>query len=97
MTKKTSKIVPRGKWILVLPIGEESRENENGLIVPSNVEQEKKSQGTVEAVGSEIKDIVVGDRVVYGTYAGEPITTREDGKEVERKLLLDEDVIGFIK
>jgi chaperonin GroES len=94
---KKIKIVPRGKYMLVLPDSEDSRTNENGLIIPSNVEQEQKATGKVEAVGSEVKDVKVGDRVAYGAYAGETIKQREDGKEVERKLLFDDDVIAFLR
>ena len=51
--------------------------------------------------GGAISDAVmarlkVGARVVYGTFAGETIKTREGGKEIERKLLHDDDVIAFI-
>ena len=95
-TKKT-RIVPRGKYILVRPDSADSRENENGLIIPSTVEQEQKAFGRVEAVGLEIKDIKVGDRAIFGAYAGETIRQREDGKEVERKLLFDDDVIAFLR
>ena len=94
---KTPKIIPRGKWILVRPVDESSATNEYGLIIPSKVEKEQKSQGTVESVGKDIVDITVGDIVVYATFVGEIIKTREGGKEIERKLLLDEDVIAFIK
>jgi chaperonin GroES len=94
---KKLKIIPRGKWILVTPAAAESRETEQGLIIPEREEKEQKAQGIVEAVGAEVKDVKAGDRVVYGAYAGETIKTREDGKEVEHKLLHDDDVIGFIK
>jgi len=85
-TKKT-KIIPRGKYILVLPDSADSRENENGLIIPSTVEQEQKASGIVKAVGFYAKDIKIGDHVVYGSYAGEDLTLREDSKEVKYKLL----------
>jgi len=96
-TKQKIRIIPRGKYMLVRPDGTDARENENGLIIPSNVEQEQKATGRVEAVGSDVKDVKVGDRVAYGAYAGETIKQREDGKEVERKLLYDDDVIAFLK
>jgi chaperonin GroES len=95
-TKKT-KIIPRGQYVLVKPDGEDSRTNENGLIIPAKVEQEQKATGVVEAVSSEVKDIKVGDRVAYGVYAGESIKQREDGKEVERKLLHSDDIIAFLR
>lgn len=95
--KTKPKIVPRGMYILIRPDSEDARQNENGLFIPATVEQEQKSIGTVEAVSSDIVSIKVGDRVIYGTYAGETIKMREDGKEVERKLLHNEDVIAFLR
>lgn len=96
MTKtKNPRIVPRKSWLLVKPDEAESRVKENGLIIPTNVEQERKAVGTVIEVGSEIKDIKKGNKVVYGVYAGEEMKMREKGKEVEYKFLHDDDVIGL--
>lgn len=95
--KQKMKIQPRGKYILVHPAEPEARENEFGIITPTNVEQEQKAQGEVLAVGSEIKDVKVGDRVIYGAYAGESIKMKESLKELDYKLLHDDDVIAFIK
>ena len=94
---KNQKIQPRKNQILVRPDGEESRELGSGLLLPNAVEQEQKAIGTVIAVGPEISDVKKGDRVIYGAYAGEVIKMREDSKEVEYKLLFDEDVLAFIK
>lgn len=92
------RITPRGKNVLVKPDDSKKRETEGGILIPTNVEQEQKSIGTVVAVGpeAEVKDIVIGDRVMYGTYAGETIKVNEGGKEVEYKLLYDEDVLAFV-
>lgn len=95
--KKKTNIVPRGKQVLVRVDEAEDRESEFGIIVPDEVEQERKSQGLVEAVGPDIKDVKPGDRVIYGTFAGESIKLRESGKQVDFKLLDDGDVIAFIK
>ena len=96
-TKKKIIIVPRGSQILVRVDEAESRESVYGIIVPDEVEQERKSQGVVESVGSEIGDVKKGDKVIYGTYAGETIKLMEKGKKVEFKLLADSDVIAFIQ
>ena len=96
-TKKKIIIVPRGSEILVRVDEEQSRESDYGIITPDEVEQERKSQGVVEAIGPEIKDVKKGDKVIYGTYAGETIKLMEKGKKVEFKLLADADVIAFIK
>lgn len=94
---KIKKIIPRGKWVLVKPIEKESRETEQGLILPANEEREQKARGIVEAMGKEVTDIKIWDEVIYGAFAGENIKYRESGKEVEYKLLLDEDIIAFLK
>lgn len=93
----SQKIIPRGKRILVQRDEPESRESEFGIIAPENVEQEQKAFGTVIAVGDDIKDLKKGDRVIYGAYAGETIEEMVKGKQVEYKLLDDEDVIAFLK
>ena len=93
----STKIIPRNKYALVRPDPEPSRESEHGIIMPTNVEQEQKAYGTVEAVGADIKDLKVGDRVIYGAYAGEKIKFAESKGEVDYILLLDEDIIAFIK
>lgn len=71
--------------------------SEHGIVAPDNVEKEQKAYGTVVAVGSGIKDVKAGDRVVYGAYAGEDIEQEEKGRKVEFKLLDDEDVIAFLR
>ena len=93
MAKNNLKIQPRGKYVLVEVDKEESRVSKSGLVTPANVEQERKSIGTVVGAGDQINDIKKGDRVIFGTYAGDPV--KMDG--VEYKLLLDEDVLAFIK
>lgn len=95
MTK--TKIIPRGKYILVKPDSGTVRETEHGLSVPKDVEQEQKAMGEVIEVGSEIKDIKKGERVVYGAYAGENIKILEGGAKILYKLLHTDDVIAFIK
>ena len=87
------KITPRGKWVLVKPLIDENKENEFGLLVPATDEKEQKSQGTVESVGEEVKGIKKGDVVIYGAFAGENIKTND----TEYKLLLDEDIIAYVK
>ncbi len=93
--KKIS-IQPRGKYILVQQEEEPSRVLDSGLVIPSNMEQEKKAFGSVISMGPEIKDVKKGDRVIFGLFAGEHIQMREKGKEVEYILLHDEDVIAFL-
>ena len=94
---KIKKIIPRGKWVLVRPTEKESRETEQGLILPASEEREQKATGTVESVGKGVIDIKSGDEVIYGAFAGENVKRRENNQEVEYKLLLEEDIIAFLK
>ncbi len=93
MKNKTKQIIPRGKQILVKPDIEKEMATSEGVYKPSNTEQEKKSYGSVISVGVEIKDVKKGDKVIFGTFAGDPIIL----DEVEYRLLHDEDVLAFLK
>ena len=88
--------MPRGKWVLVIPSEKESKQTDQGLILPANEEAEQKAVGVVKDVGKEVEDVKKGDEVIYGVFAGEIIKRQESGKEVEYKLLLEEDIIAFL-
>jgi len=94
---KKIKIIPRGKQVLVKPDEEKSRILESGLVTPDNVEQERKAFGVVIAVGSEITDIKKGDKVIYGTYSGDDISFADTGKEVDYKLIYEDEILAFIE
>lgn len=91
-----NKIIPRGKYVLVKTAGKEALQNEFGLLVPANEERESKAQGEVVAVSKQVADIKKGNQVIYGQFAGEQLKVKESGKEVEYKLLHEEDIIAFI-
>lgn len=98
---KQKKFSPLGSWVQVRVAVDASNTNEHGLIIPAKAEQEQKAFGTVTAIGNDVKDIEVGDEVVYGVYAGEVMKLRENGREVEYKILLyvseqpdHQDIIG---
>ena len=93
----TTKILPRGKRILVRRDEKESKVSDYGIALPENTESEQKAFGTVVEVGDGISDVKKGDRVIYGAYAGEQIELQEKGKKVEYRLLDDEDVIAHVK
>lgn len=92
-----TKIIPRANQVLIKPDGEESRNLDSGLIVPSSVDQEQRSTGKVLMFGDEVKDIKMGDRVIYGAYVGEKISLKEKEKKVDYILVLDEDVLAFLE
>lgn len=90
-------IQPRGRYLLVKQDEPTSAENEFGLSVPDSEDKEQKAFGTVIAAGSEIEDIKVDDRVIFGAYAGEEVEITVEHKTIKYRLLMDEDVIAFIK
>lgn len=90
-----SRIVPRGAWVLVLPEGKKTR-TDNGLLLPAGQEADRKAVGEVVAVGPDAEDIESGDSVVYGAYAGEQVAADEHGGR-EYRLLMDEDIIAFVR
>ena len=96
---KQPKINPKGAWVLVKPI-DQSNMNEYGLIIPDSVEKEKKSQGEVVKVGPKVENVKVGERVLYGMFAGEPIQfgNQHDSKDkVDLLLLLEEDILASLE
>ena len=96
---KKEKIIPRGKQILVIPDPKESNIRASGLVRPDSEAMEEKAKGTVEAVGSDIKDSKMkrGSRVVYSLYAGERISFNTSDKEYDYIILHDDEIIAFLE
>jgi co-chaperonin GroES (HSP10) len=89
-------IKPRKSWVLVKPDGEESRETEHGIIMPSNVEQEQKAIGTIVDIGDEVFGLFTGQKVIYGAFAGEKLKFQESSKDVDFLLLHNDDILAII-
>jgi co-chaperonin GroES (HSP10) len=91
------KLIARGKWCLVKPVPKASKVTKSGLVRPDNDEDEQKAVGTVLSVGTDIKGIKAGDKVLYGVFAGERVETIEKGAKVNYVLLMDDDIVAFVK
>ena len=91
------KILPRKDQVLVEVDKEQSRESKHGLSIPSNIEQDKQCKGTVLSVGSEVKDLKKGQRVIFAMLAGETLNFGEDLNKVELKLIPDEDILAILE
>jgi len=90
-------IIPRNNQILVEKEINESKTSENGIYIPDNEEKEQKAVGIVKAISPKITDIQIGEKVIFGAYAGETIDFKENGKDIKYVLLFDEDVLAIIK
>lgn len=75
------KVLPLDDRVLVEPIEEEERVG--SIIIPETA-KEKPIMGTVVAVGTDedVQELIkVGDKVIFGKYAGEEIKV-EDKKQL---------------
>ena len=71
---------------LIVRRQEEERTTASGIVIPESASAEKPDQGVVEAVN-------VGDKVLFGKYAGQAV--KVDGDEL--LVMKEEDVMGIIE
>ncbi|GHU04289.1 10 kDa chaperonin [Betaproteobacteria bacterium] len=80
---------------------EEERKTASGIVIPDNA-AEKPDQGQVLAVGPGKRDengkhiavdLKVGDRILFGKYAGQ--TVKVDGEEL--LVMREEDIMGVVE
>ena len=87
------KVQPLDDRVLVLPLDEEEK---SGSIIIPDTAKEKPMLGKIVAVGTdeEIKSLLkVGDKVIFGKYAGEEI--KMDG--LRHLLISRSDVLATVK
>jgi len=86
---------PLGNRVVVEPSTEEQT-TASGIVLPDTIDKEKKAEGKLIAIGDGEKikalGLSVGDRVLFGKYAGEEVTV----DKVDYKILTDEDVLAVI-
>jgi chaperonin GroES len=94
------KIKPMNDRVLVLRV-EEEQKTAGGIIIPDTA-KEKPQEGKVVAVGSgklgddgkrTVLEVKVGDRVLFGKYAGTEM--KIDG--VEHVFMREDDILGVIE
>ena len=94
-------IQPLGDRVVVKPLEAESK-TKGGIVLPDSV-KEKPQEGKVVAVGKgkvldngtvHSPEVKVGDKVLYGKYSGNEITTKE-GEEL--LIMREEDILAIMK
>ncbi len=75
-----------------LKYSEESEKTSGGLYIP-DAAKEKPQRGTVEAVGSEVKEVKVGSTVLFDKYSGSKINI----DNVEYLIIKEEDILGIVE
>jgi len=92
---------PLGDRVVVKPLEAEAK-TKGGIVLPDTA-QEKPHEGKIVAVGKgkvldsgsiQSLEVKVGDRVLYGKYSGNEITTKE-GEEL--LIMREEDILAIIK
>jgi chaperonin GroES len=86
------KIRPLKDRVVVKYSEEDVEKTAGGIIVP-DVAKEKPQKGTVEAVGSEVKEVKVGNIVLFDKYSGSKIKIND----VEHLIIKEEDILGIIE
>jgi chaperonin GroES len=86
------KIKPLKDRVVVRYSEEEAEKTAGGIYVP-DVAKEKPQKGTVEAVGSEVKEVKAGNQVLFDKYSGSKIKI----DNVEYLIVKEEDLLGIIE
>lgn len=74
-----AQIKPLHDNVIVKPIAQENT-TASGIIIPDTASKEKPQRGEVIAVADAIKDVQVGDTVLFSKYAGTEV--KVDGVDV---------------
>jgi chaperonin GroES len=86
---------------VVVKRSEEERTTASGIVIPDSA-TEKPDQGTVIAIGNGKKDdngksialdVAVGDKVLFGKYAGQ--TVKVDGEEL--LVMTESDIMAIVE
>ncbi|MDD5045284.1 MAG: co-chaperone GroES [Candidatus Omnitrophica bacterium] len=94
-------IKPLGDRVVVQPLEAENK-TKGGIVLPDTA-KEKPQEGKIIAVGKgkildngnvQPLEVKVGDKVLYGKYSGNEITTKE-GEEL--LIMREEDILAVIK
>lgn len=94
-------IKPLGDRVVIKPLEAENK-TKGGIVLPDTA-KEKPQEGKVVAVGKgkvldngtvQPPEVKVGDKVLYGKYSGNEITTKE-GEEL--LIMREEDILAIIK
>ncbi|MFZ2196735.1 MAG: co-chaperone GroES [Thermodesulfovibrionales bacterium] len=71
---------------------EEAEKTAGGIYIPESA-KEKPQKGVIEAVGSEVKEIKVGDIILFDKYSGSKINIDNN----EYLIIKEEDILGIIQ
>jgi len=71
---------------------EEGEKTPGGIYIPDSA-KEKPQKGVVEAVGSEVKEIKVGNTILFDKYSGSKVSIDSN----EYLIIKEEDILGIVE
>jgi chaperonin GroES len=77
---------------VVVSYSEEAEKTAGGIYVPDTA-KEKPQQGKVEAVGKDVKEIKVGNVVLFDRYSGSKVTVGD----TEQLVIKEEDILAIVE
>ncbi|MEJ2314572.1 MAG: co-chaperone GroES [Nitrospirota bacterium] len=77
---------------VVVSYSEEVEKTAGGIYVPDTA-KEKPQQGKVEAVGPEVKELKVGDTVLFEKYSGAKVKV----DDAEQLVIKEEDILAKVE
>ena len=70
-------IKPLGERVLIKQT-EQEEVTKSGIVLPGTASKEKPITGEVLAVGKEVEDVKVGDKVIFEKYSGTEVKDGDD-------------------
>ena len=77
---------------VVVSYSEEIEKTAGGIFVPDSA-KEKPQQGKVEAVGPEVKELKVGNVVLFDKYSGSKVMVGDK----EQLIIKEEDILAIVQ
>jgi chaperonin GroES len=71
---------------------EEGEKTPGGLYIPDSA-KEKPQKGLVDAVGSEVKEVKVGNTILFDKYSGSKVNIDSN----EYLIIKEEDILGIVE
>jgi co-chaperonin GroES (HSP10) len=88
-------IIPLYDRLFVLPDG--IVDHTKGGIILSDYSTKRPTSGTIVAIGSRVQERKIGERVIYGEFAGHKQMINLKGKDVEILVMTESDICALLK
>jgi chaperonin GroES len=84
---------PLGDSVLI-KVKEVETQTASGIYIPDNATQEKPTQAEIMAIGSDVKDVEVGDQVVFTKFARSATVTLDN---IDYLVMEISEILGVMK